>query len=45
MVISKRGLEKDAGSLYTDLTQLEKNDIAIANQKYKSGTAGQPCTP
>lgn len=37
------GLEKDAGSLFSGLSQAEKNDISITNQYYKSGKLGTPC--
>ena len=37
------GLEKDPGSLYTDLSQVEKNNIDITNANYKTGKSGTPC--
>jgi hypothetical protein len=38
------GVEKDAGDLYTSLSQEEKNRIEITNKSYKSGNSGNPCT-
>ncbi|MDR6943005.1 hypothetical protein [Mucilaginibacter pocheonensis] len=37
------GLEEDAGTLYTGLSQVEKTDIELTNTKFKSGNSGTPC--
>jgi len=39
-----KGLEKDAASLFSQLSNVERNSISIANTNYKSGKSGQPCT-
>jgi hypothetical protein len=37
------GLEVDALSTYSSLSQTEKNNIEITNKNYKSGKSGIPC--
>jgi hypothetical protein len=39
------GLENEAGTLYSSLSSVEKNNISSTNTAYKNGTNGQPCTP
>lgn len=39
------GLIQEAGSLYSSLSQAEKNNIADTNNAYKNGTNGAPCNP